>query len=91
LMLSLALSCHTPSSASMVCSSPCLACTSPPCWWQESKISWNQLSVGNAIKTRCIPLMNLPEGTANHQSGMTALDLHCSTLEFCPIPWPSLW
>ena len=59
-----------------------LSCTSPPRWWQEAKICWNQLSVGNPIETSCVQLMNLPEDTANHQSGMTALDLHCSTLEF---------
>ena len=67
-----------------------LSCTSPPCWWQESKICWKQSSEGNAIQTMFIRFMNLPEDTANHQSGMTASGLHFSTLEFSPIPWPSL-
>jgi hypothetical protein len=56
------------------------------------KICWKQSSEGNAMQTTFIRLMNLPEDTANHQSGMTASsDLHFSTLEFSPIPWPSLW
>ncbi len=87
LMLSLALSWHTPSSL-IICSSPCLAHHRHAGGRNQRFVESNhqkEMQSKQCSSDIWICLKTL----ANHQSGMTASGLHFSTLEFSRIPWPS--